>query len=159
MNLPRAVEADPRADAVRRSLADVRPLWPGATHRVPRVAWTPALAAGLRAAVQEGRAVLGLEAAEATLDAERAGLERLAARGTATGERVSRVAVLACDGAERFYRGVERLLRVHGARLLPLVADVEAAALGAQLAGPGRTVKLVLLTHREAVSRLLLALA
>jgi len=145
---------------VRRVLsADRRPAWSGGTLAVPHVPWTPALEAALDGAMRRGQLVLGLEAAEATLGAERAGLAHLAARGQHVGARVSRVALLARDGAERFYRGAERLVREHGTRLLVIVADVDAAGLGARIAGRDRRVKLVLASHRDAVSALLLALA
>jgi len=158
--LPRALEADPRVAGVLRALsADRRPLWSGGTLAVPHVPWTRALEASLAGAMRRGQLVLGLDAATARLRAERAGLGHLAARGEHVGARVSRVALLARDGAGRFRRQVERLVREHGSRLLVIVTEVDAAGLGASVTGSDRRVQLVLASHRDAVCALLLALA
>ena len=102
----------------------------------------------------------GLESAAARLANEDRGLG-LADRqsGVPRGARISRLLVMADDGAERFYRQVETLLRRHGPRLLALRLDVDAEALGAVIFGPGSRARLLMLDHKEAVSAFLLALA
>jgi hypothetical protein len=75
------------------------------------------------------------------------------------GVRISRLLLLADDGADRFYRRVESLLRRHGPRVLALRLDLDAAALGGLLFGPGRRARLLLIEHKDAVCRVLLALA
>ena len=72
--------------------------------------------------------------------------------------RVSRLLLLADDGAERFYRHVETLLRRHGPRVLAVRLDLDAHALGELLFGPGRLVRLLMIVHKEAVSAILLTM-
>ena len=82
-----------------------------------------------------------------------------AASGAPRGVRVSRLLLVTNDGADRFYRGVEALLRKHGARVLALRLELSAEALGALVLGPGERARLLLLEHKDAVTAALLALA
>jgi hypothetical protein len=119
-----------------------------------------ALADVLRDASAQGRVVRGLERATAALDAQERGLDRADRRaGVVRGERISRLLLLADDGADRFYRHVESLLVRHGARVLAVRLDVGARALGERVFGPGALAKLVLLDHKDAVAAALLAIA
>ena len=63
------------------------------------------------------------------------------------------------DGAERFYRNVEALLRRHGSRVLALRLCVDEHLLGQLLFGPDQVARLLLVEHKDAVSAVLLALA
>jgi hypothetical protein len=161
LRLPKLVEADPRGQELLRGLtAHARPLWPGGKVRVPTVAFNPALAEALRAAHKTGQLVRSLENAEHRLEAEGRGLDLVDQKsGVSRGERVSRLLVLADNGAERFYRKVEKLLRQHGPRVLALRLDVKAETLGQMLFGSGHRALLLLLAHKEAVSAMLLSLA
>lgn len=159
--LPKTVESDPRAQRLARLLAErARPLRSGDGAAVAHLPLAPALAAALLAARDAGQLVRGLESAERTLAAEERGM-RLADRrsGAPRGERVSRLLLLASDGADRFYRRVEALLRRHGRRLLAVRLDADAERLGALLFGEGRRARLVLLEHKDAVAAALLAIA
>jgi hypothetical protein len=161
MRLPRLVEADPRGPQVLRILSThTRPLWQGSDFEVPTVELGAGLAEALRSVGGAGQVVRGLEGAEQALAAEERGL-RLA-RGADQGiqdVRVSRLLVLADDGAERFYRHVDTLLRRHGPRVLAVRLNVDAHALGELLFAPSRLVRLVMIMHKEAVSAILLAMA
>ena len=160
LRLPKLVEADPRGQELLSGLtAHARPLWPGGKVRVPTIAFNPALAEALRIARREGQLVRSLENAERKLAAEGRGLGLVDQKsGVSRGELVSRLLVLADNGAERFYRQVEKLLRQHGPRVMALRLDVKAETLGQMLFGPGHRVLLLLLDHKEAVSAVLLAL-
>ncbi|MFC1532694.1 hypothetical protein ACFL7M_04935 [Thermodesulfobacteriota bacterium] len=161
LRLPKLVEADPRGqELLHRLTAHAQPLWPGGKIRVPTVAFKPALAETLRIAHRTGQLVRSLEGAERKLAAEGRGLGLIDQKsGVPRGERVSRLLVLADDGAERFYRQVEKLMYQHGPRVLALRLDVKAETLGQMLFDPGHRVLLLLLDHKEAVSAMLLALA
>ena len=161
LRLPRLVEADPRGQELLSGLTShVRPLWPGGKIKVPTVAFNPALVEVLRIAHRAGQLVRSLENAERRLATEGRGLGLVDQKsGVSRGERVSRLLVLADNGAERFYRHVEKLLRQHGPRVMALRLDVKAETLGQMLFGPGHRVLLLLLDHKEAVSAMLLALA
>lgn len=161
LRLPRMVESNPRGPHVlRRLTACTRPLWSKGEIEVPVATLGPELREVLRKAHHAEQVVRGLEAAERTLSAEERGL-RLADRhsGVSRGDRISRLLLLADDGAERFYRRVETLLRRHSPRVLAIRLDVNAADLGEALLGASRLARLLLLTHKEAVGAALLAVA
>ena len=161
LRLPKAVEADPRAAGLLELLAaHARPLW---SEAVFRVAWlTPGdeVKAALRSANQAGLLVRGLEAAERRLAEEERGLE-LAGREHERdiGVRISRLLVVTNDGAERFYRNVEGLLRRHAPRLHAVRLEMDEHELGELLYGSDRVARLVLLEHKNAVASFLLAVA
>lgn len=161
LRLPKLVEGDPRATRVHAALAGASaPLWARSELRVAEMAMSDAIARALRAAADAGQLVRGLEGAERSL-ANAARGQRLAdeARGEARGERVSRILLLSNDGAERFYRNAETLLRRHGGSVLALRVALDADALGALAFGPEATARAVLLDHKEAVAAVLFALA
>jgi hypothetical protein len=152
--LPRRVESDPSADDVRRVLAaGAAPLWARGDVVVPRLSRTAALDAALVRARGTGRLRRGLDDAATALDAQRNGL--LPGQDV----RVSRLLVCADDGAERFYRTVERTLRAHAPRVLGVVLDADGATLGRLLTGAESTVRCVLVEHKNAVAEVLLSLA
>lgn len=159
--LPRRIEDDPRCDQIRAMLeADARLVWTGGSVPVPHLSLTPALTQALREAKGRKLMVQGFETAERALTDEAAGLQALAERtGQVQGERVSRLLVIANDGAERFYRHVDSLLSRQGARLMAIRLDVDGKALGAAVLGAGRNARALLVTDREAVAGVLLALA
>lgn len=161
LRLPKSVEADARAAQLLERLAtQTEPLWSASDVRIPIAAMSPALATALQSAHSASRVVRGLESAEQTLAAEERGL-RLADRasGAPRGVRVSRLLLISNDGAERFYRQVEALLRRHGPRVLAIRIAVDADALGSQLFGPGRRARLLMIEHKDAVAAVLLSLA
>jgi hypothetical protein len=160
LRLPRSMEADPRAPGLLERLSrETALLWPGSGRRIPVASMSAALAAALHQAHRAGHVVRGLETAERALAAEKRGLQLADRRsGVERGSRISRVLIVASDGAERFYRQVEALLRRHGPRLLALRLEVDEAALGALLFGPESRARLLLLEHKEAVAALLLAM-
>lgn len=161
VRLPRRVEQQPAAAHLAAALsARSRPLWAGSAMRVPQLEMTPGLEGALTSAFAAGRIVRGLEAAERVLAGEERGLKRVDRRtGAERGGRVSRLLVLSDDGAERFYRNVEALLRRHAPRVLALRVSVDERTLGALVFGPHQVARLLLVEHKDAVSAVLLALA
>ncbi|MCP4625382.1 MAG: hypothetical protein GY850_17950 [bacterium] len=118
------------------------------------------LAAALKNANGAGQVVRGLEHVERVLAGEARGMRLADQRiGAARGVRVSRVLVLANDGAERFYRQVESLLRRHGQRVLAVRVEIDADGLGELLFGPGSLARLLMIGHKEAVGLVLSAMA
>ena len=161
LRLPKSIESDPRGEQLLRGLAvHTRLLWPGGGIATPVAALTPELAEALRSAHSAGQVVRSLEKAERTLAAEERGL-RLADRqsGAARGVRVSRLLLLADDGAERFYRNIEALLTRHGPRVLAVRLEIDEKRLGEMLFGPGQVARLLMLEHKRAVASVLLSLA
>jgi hypothetical protein len=126
---------------------------------VPVLGLSDAVAAALRAALGRGQLRRGLEAAVAALDAERRGLAAVARTAERDrGERISRLCLMTSDGAERFYRQVERCLTTHAPRVLGCLLEVDGATLGKVLYGREAAVKLVLADHKDAASAILRAL-
>ena len=161
LRLPRLVEADARGRYVPQTLiSHTKSLWQGSETEVPACTLSPELVEVLRNARRAGQLVRGLESAAQRLANEDRGLGLADGHsGVSRGVRVSRLLVMADDGAERFYRQVERLLLRHGPRLLALRLDVNAEAFGALIFGPDHLARLLMLDHKEAVSAYLLALA
>lgn len=160
LRLPKMMDGDPRLPAVVARLeAAQAPLWSGGSLGIADAALDEALLAVLRRAVDDGRITRGLESATTALDAEARGLD-LADRhaGTSRGARVSRLVLVANDGAERFYRHVETLLLRHRERALGVRLDADAATLGERVFGPGAVAKLVMLDHKAAVAAALFAI-
>jgi len=146
--LPKRVESDPRAQALKRLLE---------THSAfPR---SPRLDAELRSARSRGQLVRGLEAIATRLDGEAHGLALADAKsGTARGGRVSRLVVVAGDGSARFYRQVDSLVLRNRPRVLAIRIEDDGAALGELLFGTGKFARAVLVEHKDAVASVLLAL-
>jgi hypothetical protein len=161
LRLPKWLEADPRAPALLRGLQDhMEPLAASGVLRIPAAACSPEVIAALQQARDAGQLSRGLEGAERRLMAEARGLALADAKAASSrGVRLSRLLVLANDGAPRFFRNVETLIERCGARALALRLDVDAARLGAPLFGAGSQARLVMLDHKVAVGMLLLALA
>lgn len=124
------------------------------------LALTDSLGAALRAALRRGQLRRGLEAAVEALEMERQGL-LAAGRQTERerGERISRLCLVASDGAERFYRQVERCLATHAPRILACLLEADSATLGKVVYGRDTAVKLILADHKDAVSAILRSLA
>lgn len=161
LRLPKKVEAEPAAATLARELsARAELLWSGGTLRAPRIELVAPLEVALKQALAAGQIVRGFEQAERILAAEERGLAHIDQKtGVPRGERVSRLLVLTDDGAERFYRGVESLLRRHGSRVLALRLSTDERTLGRLLFGPDQVARLLLVEHKEAVAAMLIALA
>jgi hypothetical protein len=161
LRMPRLVEADPRGLRLLQALtAHTRLLWRRGAMKTPVVMLSAELAETLRSVSACGQAIRSLELAEQALAAEERGL-RMADQqvGAPRGVRVSRLILLANDGAERFYRNVETLLGRYGPRILAVRLETDADVLGGLLFGPGHMARLVMLSHKKAVSSALLAMA
>jgi hypothetical protein len=160
LRLPKLVEFDPRGRALLQSLIRrTQPIRAGSKISVP-VAQLDGLERALQSAHRAGRVVRGLKTAERTLAAEEHGLRFVdQSRDVERGHRVSRLLLLANDGSDGFYRQVENLLRRHDPRVLAIRLNVDAAGLGAPLFGAGRTTRLLMIQHKEAVAAVLFGLA
>src|SRR5205814_9164503 len=110
---------------------------------------TSPLRHALAAAAAGGVLRRGLEAAESALDVEQRGLAALPPEeARRQGDRVSRLLLVANDGAERFYRRVEHVVVAHAPRVLPCIIECDSGTLGALLYGPAATAQLVLGDHK-----------
>ena len=161
LRLPKSVESDPRGPQLLRYLtAHTRPLRQESGIGIPVAGMTPELAEALRSAYSAGQVIRSLENAERKLAAEERGLQMADRQiGVPRGVRVSRLLLLADDGAERFYRQIETLLRRHGPRVLAVRFEIDENGLGELLFGPHCVTRLLMLEHTQAVGSVLLAMA
>jgi hypothetical protein len=160
LRFPRQMQADGSAEILGQVLMKhTERLWSGGTFLVPVVALTEPL----RAAVQKARArkalQFGLEAISSKLTEEEIGIANVRERtGAAPGNRVSRLILFSNDGAERFYRRIERLLQDFAPRVLGCFLEADSFALGALVTSEERQIKAVMVEHKEAVSEILRAI-
>jgi len=160
MRFPRQLEAAYGREAIRRALTDrtIR-LWPGGDLDVPLITMKDPLKKALQSTLLRGLIRCGFEGVSDKLRSERAGIANAGKRSDAPhGERVSRLILFTNDGAERFYRHVEQLLRSHVPRLLGCFLDVPGSVLGQLVTGKDRQIKLVMAEHKDAVSEILRAM-
>ena len=160
LRLPRLVEEDPAGPGMLvRMAVSAKPVWPTGRLKVPSGALLEGLTATLRIAIRQGQLVQGLESAQRRLAAERRGLSIADRRsGVTRGERVSRLVLCSNDGADRFYRQVERLLQENSLRVVAVILDVDATQMGQRVLGDGQMARLLMLHHKRAVAKALLDL-
>jgi hypothetical protein len=158
--LPRKIETLPEHEALKKLLTQDRQLlWEKGTVEVSAVHWSTALEQTLVKAVSFKQIERGLERIEQVLDNEKKGLVALQKKqGTPLANRVSRILLIANDGAERFYRACESTLLHHQDRVMGLLLDVDSAELGRGLFGPEKPVKAILVSDKEAAVHVLLSL-
>jgi len=160
LRLPKLVESDPRSPQLLHLLTTyTQPLWRESELAVAVAKLNIELIEALRKAHGAGQLIRGLESTERTLSAQERGL-RMADRQIVVtrGVRISRLLILANDGAERFYRNVEIILHRHKPRVLAILLEIDAIGLGELLFGPGNIARLVMLNHKQAVGSVLLAM-
>ena len=161
MRLPRQLEADETAEAVRRAfMAHTVKLWAGGHLDVALISMSDPLSNALRTARLKGLIRYGYEAILEKLESERIGIESLRERrGISHGDRVSRLLLFSSDGAERFYRHVEQLLQLHAPRLLGCRLDIGGIVLGRLMTGKETVIKAVMAEHKDVVSDIMRAIA
>ena len=154
---PRQLEAEDTAGNIRQALmARTVKLWPGGDLDVSIITMSDPLKKVLQKARRKGQIRCGFEAIFDKLENERKGIKNVRERKSAPyGDRVSRLLLFSNDGAERFYRHLERLLESHAPRLLGCLLDMDSSALGNLLTGKDRRIKLVMAEHKEVVSEIL----
>jgi hypothetical protein len=160
MMLPKQVESDPDYRKLLQTLESAEVLlWRESTNRIPMVEMNDRLRAVLQMAGEDKHLQRGIEGIERSLGIEARGLTMVDKKTeTARVQRISRLLLLSNDGAERLYRKVESLLRVHGQRVMAIKINSSSAELGELLFGPGKAVKVLLLDRKESVAEALLAL-
>lgn len=161
LRLPKSIESDPRAPQLLHNLAThTRLLWRDSETAIPVASLNRELAETLRNAYSAGRVLRSLEHAERALAAEERGLRMVDRQsGVPRGVRVSRLLLLADDGAERFYRQIDALLHRYGPRILAVMIEIDEKGLGELLFGPNSVARLLMLEHKQAVGAVLLAMA
>jgi len=161
IKLPRELEADGNAETIRRVLGGrTVQLWTGSDLSIPMITMGDPLKKVVRRASLNGQVRWGLEAISDKLKEEERGIANLReGRGLPTGDRVSRLLLISNDGAERFYRHVERLLQAHTPRLFACMVDMDSNEMGSMITGREKQIKVVMAEHRSVVAEILRAMA
>lgn len=151
------MESDPRLAQLEAQLAhNQQLLWAGGAIKVSQVPVTSEFEKILLSLQGLQQLERGLENIEKILESEKKGLEALNKKqGKQTVYRVSRLLIITEGGSERFNRNCERLLRDHADRLLGLRIDLSDAQLIERLYGSDALTKALLVSHRDAVTRVL----
>lgn len=159
--LPKQVEADPRYKKLLHALTNKREkLWSGSEVFIPVAEFSAELKSALLAAKEGDRLSRGVEGIERSLGVEGRGLALADKKAEEKRvQRISRLLITSNDGAERFYRKVESILRQHGERVMAVRVKADSAQLGEAVYGPEKTVKLLLIEHKESVAAVLLSMA
>lgn len=159
LRFPKPLDNDPRALSLHGLLkANCHKLWEGGSLEVPTLQWTEPLAAALAEALRQKHVVQGVDRAERALAQEARGIALVDARSdTPRGSRVSRLLLTSNDGAERFYRQIERLLRTQGARLLVVRLNASSEQLSRVTGDPHGMARALLIEHKLSVASVLLS--
>jgi hypothetical protein len=161
IRLPRELEVDGNAGTIRKVLgARTVQLWAGSDLSIPMITMGEPLKKVIRRAGLNGQIRWGLEAISDKLKEEEKGIANLReGRGLPTGDRVSRLLLISNDGAERFYRHIERLLQAHAPRLFVCMVDMDGNELGSMVTGREKQIKVVMAEHKSVVAEILRAMA
>jgi hypothetical protein len=157
IKLPRELEVDGSSEAIRKVLEarNIR-LWPGGELSIPLITLGEPLKKVLQRASMNGHVRLGLEAISNKLKKEEKGIAHLReARSLPAGGRVSRLLLVSNDGAERFYRHIEKLLQTNMPRVLGCMLDMNSTRLGSFITDREKHVKVIMAEHKSVVAEIL----
>jgi hypothetical protein len=154
------MELDPRISQIETLVQSNRhPLWNAGSFEVATVPITARLEETLESLQHLRQLERGLEGIGDILAGEKKGLDaQLQKSGSSPANRISRLLLIGDDGSERFNRGCERILKDHADRVLGLRFNTSQSTLMSKLYGEGALAKVLLIKHREAVSRVLWSL-
>ena len=160
LKLPKCLESEPRLGELTALLEkDMRPLWSQGTLAVPHISFHEPLARSLAFSRRCGKLRGGLDNIQTLLQREEAGLVALRQRGVASeGARISRLILLSNDGSGRFNRACESMLTRYKERLLGCQVNVSSSVFGTRFFGSDAAVKIVMVDHRDNVSKVLLSM-
>ncbi|MGD9158419.1 MAG: hypothetical protein PVG39_08445 [Desulfobacteraceae bacterium] len=137
----------------------MKPIKPGHGYMIPSFPVSQSIINALYSARRTGRLIRGIEDAEKKLAAERTGIENAEIKsGSGRKGRISRLAIIANDGSDRFYRQTKKLVEQNRPRVLAIHLDVTSFELGERLFGPGKRSVFLLINHKDAVIKLLTSL-
>lgn len=165
LKLPRVLEIDSQRIAIEGALTSKSsPLWKSDTPRddilnVPHIDFSINLERALQAAMVSRQLERGLEAIEKRLESEERGLSALREKqGSQPAYRISRILIIANDGAERFNRECEKVLRRYSDRVLGIRVNASSERLAQKIFGPEKIAKALLVSDKDAVVNVLKSL-
>ena len=160
IRFPRELETDNTAEAIRQALLlHTVKLRPDSDFVVSRIEMDSQLNIALRKAMLKGQIRCGFETIAGKLESERKGIASVRERTDAPyGKRISRLLLFSNDGAERLYRHIEQILKLHSSRLLGCLLNIDENDLGRLMTGKDSKIKTVMVEHKAVVCEILRAL-
>lgn len=159
LRLPRLVENDDRATLINDVLSAPKKLWAKSVVEVAHIPFNLEFVRTLQLEHKKGRVVRGFELIERSLASQSKGLQQVDQKtGEKRGQRISRLLIISNDGSDRYMRKLEQLILQHKDRVLAIVIDADSERLGHLFFGEGKSVKLLMLEHKESVAAALFSL-
>lgn len=159
IRFPRELEAGDTAETIRQVLLSHTVLLrTESDFAVPEIKMSGPLRVALRKARLQGRIRYGFEDIAGKLENERIGIAGVRDRTDAPyGRRISRLLLFSNDGAERLYRHIEQIMKIHAPRLLGCLLNIDSAGLGSLITGKDSKIKTVMVEHKAVVCDILRA--
>jgi len=129
-------------------------LYSGSKNYVPLLQLNPELRKNIFYAKSLGELIIGYDAIELTLAAERKGLQNVDNQS----ERISRLLIVTNDGSARFYRELSYLQNKQGGRVLVCRLEIDSALMADILGLKEKTVKAILVNRKRSVINVLKAM-
>lgn len=160
IRFPRELETGDMAETIRQALLiHTVSLRPESDFVVPLIEMDASLKIALRKARLQGQIRCGFDAIAGKLESERKGIASVRERiDVPYGKRISRLILFSNDGAERLYRHIEQILKVHHPRLLGCLLNIDSGILGNLIEDKDRKIKIVMVEHKDAVCEVLRAM-
>ncbi|MFZ5951248.1 MAG: hypothetical protein ACOYXC_11110 [Candidatus Rifleibacteriota bacterium] len=159
IRLPKQVEEDQAYPMIVELLSQQKKIWSGGRLKVPTLSFNLNFVRSLQLEHRRGRLVRGFDLIERNLENQARGMQQVDEKsGQVRGQRISRLIVFSNDGADRYLRKVENLLEEHRGRVLGIMIDMDSEKLGQLFFGEGKSVKMLMVEHKESVSAVLLAM-
>ncbi len=161
IRLPKALDKQPQAETILSVLTGaMQKLWSKSNISAAHLSVAEPFICSLQMEHKRGRLVRGYEMAERRLESELRGQKMVDIKTSSVRKpRISRLLILTSDCSERYLRKIESLLRIHQDRVIGIVIDMDSHRLGELFFGPGKSVKLLLVEHKESVASVLMSLA
>ena len=160
VRFPRELESAGMSETIRRALL-VRSIKirPDSNFDVPRIELAKPLEVALRTSRLRGQISCGFDDIAEKLENERAGIASVRRRTAAPyGHRISRLLLFSNDCAERLYRHIEEILKMHSPRILGCLLNIDSTALGRLINQRDSKIKIVMADHKDAVCEILRAI-
>ncbi len=160
MRFPRELESAGISEIIRRTLlARTIKIRPDSNFDVPRIELAKPLEDALRKSRLRGQISCGFDDIADKLENERIGIAAARRHTDAPyGGRISRLLLFSNDGAERLYRHIEELLKIHSLRILGCLLNIDSTALGRLINQRDSKIKIVMADHKDAVCEILRAM-
>ena len=153
---PRDLLETPQESLIHAYLEQHKPESPEWKYQIP---FHRPLKIALENAILKRHIIIGLESAEEIMRNEHRGMDMAKEKvQDSYGKRLSRIIVLANDGADRFYRAAQKLLLANIPRMLCFQLNLKGIELAQHLNLPGRDIKCLLINHKNSVSAILKSL-